>query len=117
MNIVNGLYERITDFENILEATKGKSYNEAFKWRGKNYNSFKELLNDYCKLENCCEEDKFYRALRLELTPSEYFLFFTDTPRIDYVYKEERLKFTDVSDSKEYFILNQFYRRFLLFAY
>ena len=26
MNIVNGLYERITDFENILEATKGKSY-------------------------------------------------------------------------------------------
>jgi hypothetical protein len=61
MNIVNGLYERITDFENILEATKGKSYNEAFKWRGKNYNSFKELLNDYCKLENCCEEDKFYR--------------------------------------------------------
>ena len=32
MNIVNGLHERITDFENILEATKGKSYNEAFKW-------------------------------------------------------------------------------------
>ena len=49
MNIVNGLHEQITDFENILEATKGKSYNEAFKWRGKNYNSFKELLNDYCK--------------------------------------------------------------------
>ncbi len=46
MNIVNGLHERITDFENILEATKGKSYNEAFKWRGKNYNSFKELLNE-----------------------------------------------------------------------
>ena len=27
MNIVNGLYERITDFENILEATKGKKEN------------------------------------------------------------------------------------------
>ena len=43
MNIVNGLYERITDFENILGATKGKSYNEAFKWRGKNY-KFAEFL-------------------------------------------------------------------------
>lgn len=30
MNIVNGLYERITDFENILEATKGKSYKEWY---------------------------------------------------------------------------------------
>ncbi len=42
MNIVNGLHERITDFENILEATKGKSYNEAFKWRGQIYHSYEE---------------------------------------------------------------------------
>jgi hypothetical protein len=47
MDIDEALQKRLQDFESILEATQNVSYDEPFKWQGKNYNSFRELIGLY----------------------------------------------------------------------
>ncbi|HPZ75330.1 MAG TPA: hypothetical protein PK723_05940 [Candidatus Pacearchaeota archaeon] len=119
MDIDEALQKRLQDFESILEATQNVSYDEPFKWQGKNYNSFRELIVDYTGWDKPCEMDTIYRAWHLELSSlfrSEHFMFFTDVPWVYYIYKDTYLPLSDLFYPDEYSILRDFFYNFVLFA-
>lgn len=120
MNIVDRLHKRIQDFESVLEATKDVSWDEDFEWRGQIYHSYEEWADKYSGWGGSCGDDRIYRAIRFEMSNErnlEYFLFFPKIPRVDYVYGDEKIVFTEFPYCEEFAFLIHFYHSFVKWAY